>query len=88
MKKLLFISMVLILVLMTACGGGNTVEEPAVDEPVVEEPVDEGGLKIPDIVEGKFNVAFVLLSNHDDGGCDLPPVFGPIIVLVQQAESG
>jgi basic membrane protein A len=72
MKKLLFISMILMLVLMTACGGGNaeepTVNEPAVNEPAAEEPADEGGLKIPDIVEGKFNVAFVMLSNHDDGG--------------------
>lgn len=28
----------------------------------------EPGLEIPDVEEGKFNVAMVMLSNHDDGG--------------------
>ena len=28
----------------------------------------EPGLEIPDVEEGKFNVAVVMLSNHDDGG--------------------
>lgn len=44
-------------------------EEPAVEEPVVEEPAEEvGGLQIPAIEEGKFNVAMVLIGPHDDGG--------------------
>lgn len=45
------------------------VEEPVVEEPVVEEPAEEvGGLQIPAIEEGKFNVAMVLIGPHDDGG--------------------
>ncbi|MGB2909080.1 MAG: BMP family ABC transporter substrate-binding protein [Anaerolineales bacterium] len=44
-------------------------EEPAVEEPVVEEPAEEvGGLQIPAIEEGKFNIAMVLIGPHDDGG--------------------
>ncbi len=47
--------MVLTLVL-SACGSAE------------EQPAEEGGLQIPDIEEGKFNVALVMLSTHDDGG--------------------
>lgn len=49
-------------------------EEPAAEEPVAEEPAaeepaeDVGGLQIPAIEEGKFNVAMVLIGPHDDGG--------------------
>jgi len=28
----------------------------------------EGGFQIPEVVDGKFNVAFVLIGPHDDGG--------------------
>ena len=31
-------------------------------------PEEVGGLQIPEVVEGKFNVAVVMLSVHDDGG--------------------
>jgi basic membrane protein A and related proteins len=31
-------------------------------------PAESGELQIPDIVEGKFNVAMVLIGPHDDGG--------------------
>ncbi len=31
-------------------------------------PAETGGLQIPDIQEGKFNVAMVLIGPHDDGG--------------------
>ena len=78
----LVISMLLIAsFVFTACQTAP-VEEPAeeaAEEAVVEEeaeeaaeeeaePAAEGGLQIPDIEEGKFNVAIVMLSNHDDGG--------------------
>lgn len=45
-------------------------EAPAETEaPVEEAPAEEtGGLQIPDIEEGKFNVALAMLSVHDDGG--------------------
>src|SRR5512137_196242 len=31
-------------------------------------PADTSGFQIPDIEEGKFNVAMVLIGPHDDGG--------------------
>jgi basic membrane protein A len=65
-KKKLF-RILLCLVLATAVLAACSPAEPAEEEPEVEEP-SEGGLQIPDIVEGKFNVAVVMLSNHDDGG--------------------
>lgn len=53
-------------------------EEPAAEEPAAEEPmVDckassdataEGSYQIPAIIEGCFNVAFVYVGPHDDGG--------------------
>jgi len=33
-----------------------------------EEPTEEGGFSIPAAIEGKFNVAMVLIGPHDDGG--------------------
>lgn len=76
MSKKQLISILLCLVfamgLMTACApaaedGG--AEEAVVEEAAAEEPAaEEGGLQIPDVEEGMFNVAFVMLSTHDDGG--------------------
>jgi basic membrane protein A len=45
-------------------------EEPAAEEPVAEEPVAEeaGQYQIPAIEDGKYNVAFVYVGPHDDGG--------------------
>ncbi|MCE1253930.1 MAG: BMP family ABC transporter substrate-binding protein [Anaerolineae bacterium] len=41
---------------------------PAAAEPTAAPAAAEGQYQIPDIVEGKFNVAFVLIGPHDDGG--------------------
>ncbi len=61
--------------LLTACAPkeeATEAEEPAAEEAMAEEPAaepaDSGSLQIPDIEEGKFNVAVVMLSTHDDGG--------------------
>ena len=45
-------------------------EAPTVPDtpPATEAPPAEGGLQIPEIAEGKFNVAMVLIGPHDDGG--------------------
>ena len=46
----------------------EVMEEEAEAEEAEAEPAAAGGLQIPDIEEDKFNVAIVMLSNHDDGG--------------------
>jgi len=43
-------------------------EAPKVEAPKEEAPVADTKLQIPDIQEGKFNVAFVLIGPHNDGG--------------------
>jgi basic membrane protein A len=78
-KKSLWLVISLMLIaafVFTACQpapadepSDETDAEEVVDEETEEEEeVAEGGLQIPDIEEGKFNVAVVMLSNHDDGG--------------------
>jgi basic membrane protein A len=74
-KKSLWLVIGLMLIaalVFTACqpapAEDTPQEEEAVVEEVEEEPAAEGGLQIPDIEDGKFNVAIVMLSNHDDGG--------------------
>lgn len=74
-KKSLWLVISLMLIaafVFTACQPAPTDVEPA-DEVVAEDTTEEEaapevGLQIPDIEEGKFNVAVVMLSNHDDGG--------------------
>jgi len=79
---LLLSLLVVFVFVLAACGGGGQPaapqepaaggdEEEATEEPMEEEPpapADSGGLQIPDIEEGMFNVAIVMLSTHDDGG--------------------
>ncbi|NQS91829.1 MAG: BMP family ABC transporter substrate-binding protein [Chloroflexi bacterium] len=71
-KKSLWLVISLMLIaafVFTACQPAPAADVPAEEEAVAEEaPAAEGGLQIPDIEEGKFNVAIVMLSNHDDGG--------------------
>lgn len=78
----LLISLMTIFALV-ACQPAAPAEETATEEPVAEEPeaeepaVDckaaseataEGNYQIPAIIEGCFNVAFVYVGPHDDGG--------------------
>ena len=74
----LIISLLLVFgLVLSGCGGSEPAapEEPAAEEempveeaPAEEEPSDSSSMQIPDIEEGKFNVAIVMLSTHDDGG--------------------
>jgi len=67
----LFSILLIAAMLLTACTPAEeapAAEEPAAEEAAAEEPAEAGGLQIPEIEEGKFNVALVMLSNHDDGG--------------------
>lgn len=43
-------------------------EEPAAAEPAPAEPAAGGEYQIPTIEEGKYNVAYVYVGPHDDGG--------------------
>ena len=63
MRKFLFLAIVATLVL-AACGNpaATATQAPAATEPAA------GGFQIPDVQEGKFNVAMVLIGPHDDGG--------------------
>ncbi len=83
-KQRLWIMLLMVAVLsliLAACGGGTT--EPAAEAPAdnsaVEAPADNaaaeapaadsgGQYQIPAIEEGKYNVAFVYVGPHDDGG--------------------
>ena len=55
-----------------APAGGDATEAPVATEApaATEAPVaeDAGGFQIPDVEDGKFNVAMVLIGPHDDGG--------------------
>ena len=83
MKKSIFWLFSLILIaafVLTACGGAEepaAVEEPAAEEEMEEEMVDckgegeaetDGAYQIPAIIDGCYNVAFVYVGPHDDGG--------------------
>jgi basic membrane protein A and related proteins len=73
-KVLWFLSVLMVAAfVLSACGGGT--EAPAPEEPAMPEepaapaePVQEGAYQIPTTVEGKYNVAFVYVGPHDDGG--------------------
>jgi len=84
MKRFAWIGLlILILALVAACGATPTPapEQPAAEEPAAEEPAaeeaapaeepaaeSEGKYQIPAIEEGMYNVAFVYVGPHDDGG--------------------
>ncbi|MCF6277421.1 MAG: BMP family ABC transporter substrate-binding protein [Anaerolineales bacterium] len=72
-KVLWLVSVILVAAfVLTACGsGGDTPAEPeapAAEEPAAPEAVQEGAYQIPTIVDGMYNVAFVYVGPHDDGG--------------------
>lgn len=74
--KMFFFVVVLFSMVLSACGApaveAPVAEAPAAEAPVAEAPVAEApaadGFQIPDVVDGKFNVAMVLIGPHNDGG--------------------
>ncbi len=72
-NKVFQIALLLVAVVMVlaACGPKPTAapQAPAETEaPSATEAPADTGLQIPEIEEGKFNVAMVLIGPHDDGG--------------------
>jgi basic membrane protein A len=75
-KTLLQVAMMLMVLslVLSACGSPATEapampDEPAMtDEPTMTEEPATTGFQIPDVEEGKFNIAMVLIGPHDDGG--------------------
>ncbi len=68
--KIVALLLVLVFVLVACSPAAEEPAAPAAEEPAAEKPADTSasGLQIPEIQEGKFNVAWVMLSVHDDGG--------------------
>jgi basic membrane protein A len=64
----------------------EAAEEPAAEEPAAEEPA-AGGLQIPEVEEGKFNVAAVLIGPHDDGGWSQAHYEGLLYIEEMMADS-
>src|SRR5512137_168763 len=69
MRKFLVVLSFLMVasMLLSACGAPETTAAPATAAPATAAPA-VGGLQIPEIQSGKFNVAAVLIGPHDDGG--------------------
>lgn len=69
---LIFSLLMIASLLISACQPSAKTEEPAKTEEAAATqpaaPAETGGLQIPDIEEGKFNVAMVMIGPHDDGG--------------------
>src|SRR5512138_2362700 len=67
MRKSLLLVFALLTVfslVLSACGPKAVAPTQA----ATQAPAQSGGLQIPDIEQGKFNVAWVLIGPHDDGG--------------------
>jgi len=68
MRKFLFLAIVATMIL-AACGAPAPAATQATQAPAAAtEAPATGGFQIPDVQDGKFNVAMVLIGPHDDGG--------------------
>ena len=70
----LFALLTVIAMILSACGPAATQAPPTPAETEAAAPApttaaeEVGGFQIPEIEQGKFNVAMVLIGPHDDGG--------------------
>ena len=70
MRKTFLKAFVLLMVLslaLSACAPKAPAATQAAPA-ATQAPAQSGGLQIPDVEQGKFNVAMVLIGPHDDGG--------------------
>jgi basic membrane protein A and related proteins len=68
----------IVAMVLSACGGGAAPAQPVKTEAAAPaqpaaateapKPAEGGGFQIPEAVDGKLNVAWVLIGPHDDGG--------------------
>jgi basic membrane protein A and related proteins len=75
------------VLLVSACGGGSS---PAPTDGGGEAKCEAGaasGTQIPEIVDGKFNVAMVLIGPHNDGGWSQAHYEGLIYLCEKMADS-
>jgi basic membrane protein A and related proteins len=64
-----FVLLVVLSLALAACGGNAAAPTQPSSAAATQAPAQSGGeLQIPDIEQGKFNVAMVLIGPHDDGG--------------------
>jgi len=63
-----FTLLVVLSLFLTACGGAAAPAAGTQAPAATQTPAQSGGLQIPDIEQGKLNVAWVLIGPHDDGG--------------------
>ena len=64
---MVFSMLLIVSFIVSACGTAAT-PAPAQPQATTAPAQETGGLQIPDIEQGKFNVAYVLIGPHDDGG--------------------
>ena len=77
------VALTVLSLVLSACGAKATEAPAATQAPATEAPATEApaatepsaateapstGFQIPDVVDGQFNVAMVLIGPHDDGG--------------------
>jgi basic membrane protein A len=69
-KKFFLLLTVLLVISMTLAACGTTTPPPAPegDQPPASAEEQVGSYQVPAPVEGKFNVGFVYVGPHDDGG--------------------
>ncbi len=74
------------VLLVSACSGSGSAS-PAASGATTCEAGAASGTQIPDIVEGKFNVAMVLIGPHNDGGWSQAHYEGLIYVCENLSDS-
>ncbi len=73
--------------IVSACSSGGGSASPSAGAAGCEAGAAAGVTQIPDIVEGKFNVAMVLIGPHNDGGWSQAHYEGLIYLCENMADS-
>jgi basic membrane protein A len=68
MKKSVLAVLLILAFVLAACAPAAPAAEPTKAAEPTAAPEKVGGFEIPAVIEGKFNVAMVLIGPHNDGG--------------------